>query len=140
MTIIKTSKEINAPLDKVWSIISDVDKDPEYWFGTRSIKNIEKRGNTIERETIIAFRDSKCKEIVTLDEKNAINIDITEGPVTGKKTITIEKISDNKTKLNVVWDIHMAGIMGLFEFMVKKHILKGTEEALGRISEKSEKI
>ncbi len=140
MTIIQTSKEIKAPVEKVWRIISDVDKDPEFWFGTKSIKNIEKKENKIERETIIAFRDSKCKEIVMLDDKKSVNIEIIEGPVTGQKNLTIEKINDKESRLNVVWNIHMKGISSLFTFMVKKHILKGTEDALERIANKCENV
>ncbi|MGN6709407.1 MAG: SRPBCC family protein, partial [Candidatus Nitrosocosmicus sp.] len=85
---------INSSIEKLWNIISDVDRDPEYWHGTKSIKNIKKEGNIIERETTISFKNSRCKEIVTLDEnnKNKIKIEIIEGPIHGEKTITLEKI------------------------------------------------
>ena len=53
MTAIQASRDINTRIDNLWDIISNVDKDPDYWHGTRSIKNIKKEGNTIERETII---------------------------------------------------------------------------------------
>jgi hypothetical protein len=43
MAVILASKDINSPIDKIWNMISNVDKDPEYWRGTRSIKNIKKR-------------------------------------------------------------------------------------------------
>jgi hypothetical protein len=56
MTVILTSRDIDSSIDKLWDIISDVDKDPEFWYGTRSVKNIKKEGNIIERETIISFR------------------------------------------------------------------------------------
>jgi hypothetical protein len=36
----------------------------------------------------------------------------------------------------VEWDIKLSGSYGIFTGMIKKHILKGTEEALERISEK----
>jgi hypothetical protein len=36
----------------------------------------------------------------------------------------------------VEWDIRLSGFYGIFTEMIKKHILKGTEEALERISEK----
>ncbi len=118
-------------------IISDVDKDPDYWYGTRSIKNIKKEGNIIERETIISFKESKCKEIVKLYNKNQITIEIIEGPVIGGKIITLEKINEDNTRINVKWDIHMKGFMKLFTIFVKKHILKGTEEAINRITNKA---
>ncbi|HEY0580208.1 MAG TPA: SRPBCC family protein [Candidatus Nitrosocosmicus sp.] len=137
MTIILASRDINAPIDELWNVISDIDKDPEYWHGTRYIKNIKKEGNIIERESIISFKDYKCKEIVTLYNKNQITIQIVEGPIIGRKTIILEEINKNKTRINVKWDIHMKGFMGLFSIFVKKHILKGTEEALSRIADKA---
>ncbi|MGN6350692.1 MAG: type II toxin-antitoxin system RatA family toxin [Candidatus Nitrosocosmicus sp.] len=140
MTIIETSKVINSSIEKLWNIISDVDRDPEYWHGTKSIKNIKKEGNTIERETTISFKNSRCKEIVTLDEnnKNKIKIEIIEGPIHGEKIITLEKIGIDSTKIAVTWNINLKGAMaGLFTIFIKKHILKGTKEALERISSKS---
>lgn len=138
MTVILTRRDINSTIDKLWNIISNVDKDPEYWYGTRSVKNIKKEGNIIERETTISFKDYKCREIVTLNNKNQIIIKIVEGPVVGEKRITLEKIDENKTRIKVKWDIHMKGFMRLFTIFVKKHILKGTEEAIIRISNKAE--
>jgi ribosome-associated toxin RatA of RatAB toxin-antitoxin module len=140
MTIIETSKVINSSIEKLWNIISDVDRDPEYWHGTKSIKNIKKEGNIIERETTISFKNSRCKEIITLDEnnKNKIKIEIIEGPIHGEKTITLEKIDTDSTKIAVIWNINLKGAMaGLFTIFIKKHILKGTKEALERISSKS---
>jgi len=33
MAIIDTSIDINAPVDKVWDIISDLDNEPKFWKG-----------------------------------------------------------------------------------------------------------
>ncbi len=136
MTAIQASRDINTRIDNLWDIISNVDKDPDYWHGTRSIKNIKKEGNTIERETIISFKESKCKEIVTLSPKYQTTTEIVEGPLIGGKTITLDKIDENNTRINVKWDIHLRGFLGPFTIIVKKHILKGTEEALNRITHK----
>ena len=64
MATIDTSIEINAPIDKVWDIISDLDNEPKFWKGTKETKIISRDGNLITREIIIAFRDSKnvCKK------------------------------------------------------------------------------
>jgi ribosome-associated toxin RatA of RatAB toxin-antitoxin module len=134
MAVILASKDINSPIDKIWDIISNVDKDPEYWHGTRSIKNIKKEGNIIEREVIISFKNYKCKEIVTLYNKNKITIEMIEGPIIGRKTITLEKLDENITRINVIWDIHFKGFISIFTIFVKKHILKGTVDAITRIA------
>jgi ribosome-associated toxin RatA of RatAB toxin-antitoxin module len=122
-------------VDCVWNVISDIDREPEFWHGTKSIRNISKTGNTIEREVVIAFRNSKCREIVKLDNKKSINIEIIQGPIRGRKTITFSTIKNSTTRIEVEWDIGLSGFYGIFTGMIKKHILKGTE-TLERISEK----
>jgi hypothetical protein len=91
------SREIHAPLDEVWNLISDIDREPEFWHGTKSVKNIRKEGNVVERETVIAFRNAVCKEIVMLDPKNSVKKKIIDGPITGTKGITVTPLAANKT-------------------------------------------
>ncbi|HZB15579.1 MAG TPA: SRPBCC family protein [Nitrososphaeraceae archaeon] len=134
MIEIQVSRELDAPLDKVWETIADVDREPEFWYGTKSIKNTKKIGKIIEREVVISFRNSICKEIVTLDPKKSVKISIIDGPMKGTKNIMINDVGNNKTRIDVEWDIKLAGFLGMFTRMVKKHISEGTEEALERIS------
>lgn len=133
MATINASREIPAPLDRVWDIVADVDNEPQYWHGTKTVKNISKSGNTIEREVTIAFKDSRCRQTVVLHPKKSVEIAITEGPLKGTKVITLSP-SGNNTRIEVVWDIKLSGILGMFTGMVKKHIAEGTEEALARIA------
>jgi carbon monoxide dehydrogenase subunit G len=134
MVTIQVSRELAAPLDKVWEIVADVDREPEFWHGTKSIKNTKKIGKIIEREVVISFRNSICKEIVTIDPKKSVKIRIIDGPMKGAKSIMINDVGNNKTRIDVEWDIKLAGFFGVFTRMVKKHISEGTEEALERIS------
>jgi hypothetical protein len=134
-----TSKKINAPVSDVWGILSDTDSEPEFWHGTKSIKNISKSGNTVEREVIIAFRNSVCKETVTIDPMKSVTTDITEGPLKGKKTVVVNADGQRACVVDVEWDIRLSGFMGIFSKMVKKHILEGTNDALERISKAVEK-
>ena len=136
MVLIHASRDVTGALDSVWDVIADIDREPEFWHGTKSIKNISKTGNIIEREVIIAFRNSKCREIVQLDVKKSIKVEIIEGPIKGKKTIALIAIENDTTRIDVEWNIKINGLFGIFTGMIKKHILKGTEEALERISEK----
>ena len=133
MVAINTSREVSASVDKVWEIVSDVDNEPKYWHGTKTVKNISRSGNTIEREVTISFKDSRCLQTVVLSPKKSIEIMITEGPMKGKKVVTLNSLGD-KTKIDVMWDIKLAGFLGMFSGMVKKHIAEGTDEALERIA------
>lgn len=133
MPTVSISREINAPLDKVWDIISDVDNEPQYWHGTKSIRNISKNGNIIQREVIIAFKDSKTMQTVTLNPKTSIDTRVTDGPITGSRVVTLSAAGSG-TKVDVVWEFKLAGLLSVFGGMVKKHIGEGTEQALERIA------
>lgn len=134
-----TSKKIDAPVSEVWKVLSDIDREPEFWHGTKSIKNISKSDNIVEREVVIAFKNSVCKETVTLDPMKSIATNITEGPLKGKKIVVINPDGDNASVVDVEWDIRLSGFMGIFSKMVTKHILEGTNDALNRISKAIEK-
>ena len=98
------------------------------------MKNIRKAGNKIDREVILAFKDSKCSQTVVLNPKKSVEIMITEGPIKGTKTVVLNPSDNHKTRIDVVWNIKLAGILGVFTGMVKRHIAKGTDEALARIA------
>jgi len=136
MVLIHAYRIVVASIDRVWDVISDIDRDPDFWRGTRHIKNISKTENTVEREVVIAFRNSVCQEIVTIDPKKSINIEIIEGPMKGKKTIALSTIENNFTRIDVEWDITINGLFVIFTRIIKRHILNGTQEALERISRK----
>lgn len=134
-----TAKKINAPVSEVWKILSDVDREPEFWHGTKSIKNITKSDKVVEREVVIAFKNSVCKETVTIDPMKSIITVITDGPLKGKKVVVINPDGVQESIVDVEWDIRLSGFMGIFSKMVKKHILEGTNDALERISKVVEK-
>lgn len=138
MTHIQASTEINAPLEKVWNIISDLDSEPKFWKGTKEIQNISKEGNAVNREVTIAFKDSKCLQTVTMYPKEKIHTQFTKGIINGTKTINISP-QGSKVRLDAVWDIKLTGMMGMFTGMIKKHIQSGTEQALQSIKEEAEK-
>src|SRR5829696_5312626 len=69
---IRVSREISAPVDKVWNIVSNVDNETKYWPAFKDIKNINKTGNTTEREvTLIAGPqgDTKTHQFVTVSSE-----------------------------------------------------------------------
>ena len=138
MALIEVSVKINASKDRVWEIVSDIDSEPTFWKGTKETRNISKQGNTIKREIIIAFRDQKCLQDVTLYPKERIEAVFTKGIIDGTKTINLIS-KDEKTTLETKWDIRLSGMMGMFTGMIKNHIKNGTEQALQKIKEESER-
>lgn len=138
MVQIKASVEIDASVDKVWNIVSDLDSEPKFWKGTKEVRNISKEGNTITREVTIAFKDSKCTQTVTLYPKERIHAQFTKGVLDGTKTISLSQ-SENKTRLEVLWEIKLTGMMGMFTGMIKKHIQSGSEQALESIKQEAQR-
>ena len=134
-----TAKKMNASVSDVWKILSDLNREPEFWHGTKSIKNISKSDKMVEREVVITFKNSICRETVTIDPMKSITTQIIDGPIKGKKVIVINPDGDQASVVDVEWDIRISGFMGIFSKMVKKHILEGTNDALDRISKVVEK-
>ena len=138
MVQIQASIEIDASVDKVWDLVSDLDSEPKFWRGTKEVRNISKDGNIITREVTIAFKDSKCMQKVTLYPKEKIHVEFTKGIIQGTKTITLTPL-ENKTRLDALWDMKLSGMMGMFTGMVKKHIQSGTEQALESIKQEAQR-
>jgi len=137
MAIIDTSIDINAPVDRVWDIISDLDNEPKFWKGTKETRIISRDGNVVTREIVIAFRDFKCMQKITIQPKEKIYAEFTKGIIKGSKTLTL-KPKDGSSLLEANWDVKMSGLAGMFTGMIKKHIRSGTEQALESIKQKAE--
>ena len=137
MTIINSSIDINSSTEKVWDIISDLDNEPKFWKGTKESKTISKDGNVVNREIIIAFRDSKCTQKITLYPKEKIHAEFTGGILKGSKTLNL-KSKENSLWLEVEWDIKMTGLAGMFTGMIKRHVKSGTEQAIELIKLEAE--
>ena len=137
MATIDTSIGINAPVDRVWDIISDLDNEPKFWKGTKETRIISRDGNVVTREITIAFRDSKCMQKITIQPKEKIYAEFTKGIIKGSKTLNL-KSKDDSSLLEANWDVKMSGLAGMFTGMIKKHIRSGTEQALKSIKQKAE--
>ena len=137
MAEIKTSITINSSQEKIWGIISDIDNEPKFWKGTKEVKNISKDGNNVSREIIIAFRDQKCLQEVTITPKEMIRAVFTKGVIVGEKILTLKNNGDS-CELQVIWDVKLSGMMSMFTGMIKKHIKSGTEQALQAIKKEVE--
>ena len=138
---ISVSREISAPVDQVWSIVSDIDNETKYWPTFKAIKNIDKTGNTTEREvTLIAGPqgETKTHQIVTVNPRQfLVETNLTEGPVTGTRVLTLSPsaVDNTKTEIKAVWEVDLSGIPPLGRGFAKDGITGTTEEALGKIAQ-----
>ena len=138
MAIIEVEIEINATVEKVWDIVSDIDNEPKFWKGTKEVKNITKEGNTINREITIAFRDQKCLQEIQLKPKKEISAKFTKGILNGTKIITLTPNNEHII-MQTAWEIKLSGMMNMFTGVIKNHIKSGTEQAMQSIKREIER-
>lgn len=138
MARIEVSSVIDAPAGAVWDIVSDIDGEPRFWKGTKSVRNISKEGGTTIREIVIAFRDQRCMQEVTVEPKTRVHAVFTKGIIKGTKTVTLHPDGEQRTRLEVVWEVGMTGVMGMFTGIIKKHIRDGTQHAVDAIRAEAE--
>ena len=142
---IRASREISAPIDQVWSIVSNIDNETKYWSTFKAIKNIDvtainMTANTTEREVTLVVGpqgETITHQFVTVNpDQFVVETNITEGPVTGIRTLTLSPSSTNinATKIDVLWNVDMSGIPFFGRGFAKDGIMRTTEEALSRIA------
>jgi uncharacterized protein YndB with AHSA1/START domain len=142
---IRATREIPSPIDQVWNVVSDIDNETRFWSTFKAIKNINTvpinmTSNTIEREVTIEagpFGDTVTHQFVTVNpEQFVIKTNITEGPVTGMRTLTLTPSSSNinTTRIDVLWNVDLSGIPLFGRGFAKDGILRTTEEALTNIA------
>jgi len=138
MPRIVESIEIAAPQNKVWEIISDLDNEAEYWWGTREVRNISREGDVINREIFQNFRNHGIMQKVILKPPREIEIQYLKGLTEGAKFLRISSHSDGTQKLEAEWLIHFTGIYFFTTPFIASHVRKGTKDALQRIKDAAE--
>jgi uncharacterized protein YndB with AHSA1/START domain len=141
---IKASREISAPINQVWNVVSDIDNETKYWSTFKTINNINMTAinmtaNTTEREVTIVtgpLGETITHQFVTVNPQQfVVETNITEGPVTGTRVLTLSPSSNaNATRIDVFWNVDMSGIPIFGRGFAKDGIMRTTEEALSNIA------
>jgi len=141
---INASKIVNASMHKVWGLVSDVNKNPDFW-PISIVKDINKTSNAIERQVTVPappFMDNKAHQVITIiPEQFKVIENQTKGAVTGVKIISLSKDGNpNKTVINVVWNLDLSRIPGIGQGFAKQGISNSVDEALTKIANASTKL
>ena len=141
---IKASREISSSIDQVWNVVSNIDNETKYWSTFKAIKNINTTSinmtsNTTEREVTIQtgpLGETVTHQFVTVNpEQFVVETNITEGPVTGNRILTLSPSSNaNATRIDVFWNVDMSGIPVFGRGFAKDGIMRTTVEALSNIA------
>lgn len=136
MVEMRSLVQIEASLEKVWSIISDLDGEPEFWNGITSIRNISREDNRVTREVILG-KVNKCLQIVTIYPKEKVHTEWNKGAINGTKDLILSS-KVGHTYLEAILDYRFSGLAGLLTGKIKKGLQQEVEEALEMIKEKAE--
>ncbi len=141
---IRVSREIPSPIDQVWNVVSDIDNETKYWSTFKAIRNINMTAinmtaNTTEREVTLVVGpqgETISHQFVTMNpEQFVVETNITEGPVTGTRVLTLSPSSSNTnaTRIDVFWNVDLSGIPIFGRGFAKDGIVR-TTEALSNIA------
>ncbi|MHB8566439.1 MAG: type II toxin-antitoxin system RatA family toxin [Nitrososphaerales archaeon] len=138
MGSIKASVEVNASPERVWSIISDINRESEYWKGLNSAKVTKREGNVIEREVEVGFMGHTGYQIVKLNPKSSIEIELKDGPLVGSRNLRLVPLIADKTNLEASWNFSFSKVPIFARGFVKSQIENVTKNALEKIALEAE--
>ena len=136
MAEMRSSVEIDTPIEKVWGIISDLDGEAEFWNGITSIRNISREGSTVTREVVLG-KVNRCLQTVTVYPNQKVHTEWTKGTINGTKDLVISP-RDGRTYLEGILDYKFSGLAGFLSGKIKKGLQQELEEALQLIKERAE--
>lgn len=118
----------------VWDRLSDIERIPEFWHGTRSLRIIgtetEGKGRkTVKAKAKFAFGGSGDVEITADDSTMTLTSNYTSGPFKGVQTV---KVVGNAIEAD--WDVNFTGLFKLTSSWTGGHFRSGTLHALERLS------
>ncbi len=128
---------VNSTFEKVWSIISDVDNDQNYWKGINRIKNISKVGNVLVREIYLSD-GNKCEQRITLFPKEGIHIQWTKGPLPGTTDIMLID-NGSTTIIRILINYKRTGKNDVNSTKILAELQSETERALKLIKKEAER-
>ncbi len=64
---IQAIRRLGVPMERAWSVVSDLDAEPKYWKWTTAVRNLGREGNEVHRVVTLAFKGRESEERVTLD-------------------------------------------------------------------------
>jgi len=118
----------------VWERLSDVDRIPEFWHGTRSLQIVGRESKGPGKETVkarakFAFGGSGDVEITADKAALTLTSNYTSGPFKGAQVV---KIVGNA--IEAKWDVNFTGVFKLTSSWTGGHFKSGTAHALERLA------
>ena len=136
MVEIKESIQIDSSVDKVWNVVSDLDRESKFWNNITKTRTLSTEGNVIKYEITLGKMD-RCLQTVTLYPQEKILAEFTKGTIDGTKTTKLTP-SAGGTNLEITWDVKFKGMAGFMSGKLNSDFQDNTTEALLAIKQASE--
>lgn len=136
MVEIKVKVQVDAPLEKVWEVISNVNDDPKYWTLMKGIRNISKGEREISREVTLG-KTEKCGQTVIFSPIESLRVLWTKGVIRGTKDFVLTPLGKG-TLLEISMDYKISGPARFFPGRITDELHMEAEIAADLIKEKAE--
>ncbi len=135
---LRESVTIRAPLDRVWSLVADLDAEPRFWRGTVSVRTTARHEDVVERDVVVAGGRAVQRERVRFEPPHRVVHEILDGPVRGFKVLELQPHGDGTIEVTATWEVRPRGLLRLFQRSFGGHVAQGTRNALLRIRDAAE--
>lgn len=116
--------------EEVWKRVSDIERIPQYWHGTRSIQVMgRKSSGVLDVSVNFAFGGKGRAEVTVDDRTRTLTISYYSGPFTGVQAVAVED-----ARISASWDVRFTGLFKLFSSWNTRHFRMGTIHALERLN------
>ncbi len=136
MVEIKVKVQIDAPLEKVWDVISNVNDDPKFWTLMKAIRNTSKSEKEVTREITLG-KTEKCAQTITFSPRESMRVLWTKGVIKGTKDFVLTPLGKG-TLLEINMDYTISGPAKFFPGRVTDELHMEAEIAADLIKEKAE--
>lgn len=131
--LIEEKLEFEGDPAPVWERLSDIDRIPEFWHGTRSLEVLAKtKEGPIERakaRSRFAFGGSGEVEITADGSAMTLTSDYKSGPFKGVQVVRVVGNS-----IEARWEVNFTGLFKLTSSWTGGHFRSGTRHALERLA------
>lgn len=134
MVRVEKSKTVDAPQDKIFSLITDFEKLPARFPNRyRSVKVVERSENTVtaEEDVRVAGRDIHQITKHTLQPTKLLRSEVIDGDTKGSIVqISLEPESGERTKVSVDADLKLGRLGSMLGVFAKGKIKDGLERMI----------
>ena len=135
MVSISVSETVKAPPEKVFSLLSDFEKAPQYSNYWKSVKLVKREGNSATYETVAEAEGRKMRSVTIFTPQPNQRLDTETVDGDGKGTrmnFTLSGVPEG-TQVTLQGEMVLPGFAKLLGGLVKSRIEVGMKEELGII-------